>query len=227
MNVAKMKKAGTTFEVVIDPDLAVAFREGKVSDVREALKAERIFLDPRKGIAAGETQLQQAFDTTDELQIAATIIKEGFIQYTEEHRKQLKEQKLNKIIAIIHRNAIDPGTKLPHPMNRIAAAIEQGNVRIDDNKPAEEQVQEVLKQLRPIIPISFATTEMQLHVPAAHAPKLYASVKSQSKILREEWMSDGSWMVTVEIPAGIKVDFLEDLNGKTHGGITAKIIREK
>jgi len=44
-------------------------------------------------------------------------------------------------------------------------------------------------------------------------------IKNNSKLLKEEWFSDGSWKIKMEIPAGFYLEFIEKINSMTHGEI--------
>lgn len=219
LNLARFKKAAQAFEINIDPDLAVRFKKGEPLDIREVLKAEQIFSDAKKGEVASEAKLREAFQTTDPLKIAEIIIKKGEIQLTADHRAQQREQKKRRLIELIHRNAIDPATRLPHPPQRIELAFEEAKLHIDENKPAEEQLDSIIAQLRPILPLKFEQSKLTLQIPPAYAPKAYSLVQRYSKILRETWNSDGSWTAVVEIPGGLKAEFIDKLSSFTHGEV--------
>ncbi|MBW2970920.1 ribosome assembly factor SBDS, partial [Candidatus Woesearchaeota archaeon] len=200
-NLAKFKKAGKEFEVVIDADKAVEFKEGKPVDIKDILQSENIYSDAKKGMLASETQLKQIFETENSLQIAEQIITEGEIQLTAEYRKKLREQKLNRIVELIRQRGIDPRTNLPHPAARIESAIKEAKVKIDELKTAEEQVQPVVAALRPVLPIRIELQEIALKISAENAVKSYSAVKRHATILKEEWLKDGSWVCVVEVPA--------------------------
>jgi len=230
LHLVKLKSHGLMFEMVVDPDAALAYKAGKKNDpaeLRGVLKSDNVFLDPFKGEKASETQLKQAFGTTDTLVIAQKIIDEGEIQLTADYREKLKQEKTARILAIIHRNAVDPKTNAPHPITRLENALVEAKVRISDKESAEDQVQAIVKALQPILPMKFAVAELQLHVPAAVAPKLYGAIKSMATITKEEWLDDGAWMGTVEIPGGLRLEFTDMLESKTHGGVIVKLLREK
>ncbi len=224
INKAVLKKGGETFEVDVDPDLALDVRAGKEVDMREVLKAEKIFSDAKKGLLAPEGKMTELFGTADALDVAKIIIKEGEIQLTSEYRKKKQEEKRSKIINSIARNAIDPKTKLPHPPNRIEAAMKEAKVTIDDYKSAEEQIEGIVKKLQPIIPIKFEVKKIEIGIPATYASKTYAIVKSYSKIVSEGWQNDGSWQGTVELPGGLIEEFFDKLNSLTKGDVQTKII---
>jgi ribosome maturation protein SDO1 len=90
------------------------------------------------------------------------------------------------VIAIIARNAINPQTKLPHPPARIELAMEEARVKIDLFKPAEEQVPDVLKVLRPLIPIKFEKKEVAVKVPPQYAGRAAGEVKHYGEVKRQE-----------------------------------------
>ncbi len=226
-NLAKLRKGGQVFELTIDPDQAIAFKEGKTSDVKSVLKAEHIYMDVKKGELASEHILKNIFQTEDVLVIAEKILKEGEIQLTAEYREKLREEKKRKIINLIHRNGVDPRTHLPHPETRIEAALEEAKVKIDDFKKAEDQLQDVIKQIRPVLPISFEIKEIAVKISPDFAAKSYSTITQFGKILRDDWQTDGSWVVVVEIPAGLQNDFFDKLNDLTHGEIETKILKVK
>ena len=227
VNLARLKKGGETFEVDVDPDMALKFRKGDPTvTIRDVLKAGRVFKDAQKGLAASETLLKDLFKTDDMFEIGARIVREGEIQLTGEYRAQLREAKRRRILDIVHRNGIDPGTKLPHPLVRIEAALVEAKVRIDEFKSPEEQINDVLAGIRKVLPIAFAQKQIWIHVPAVYAPKAQGLIRAFSKLLKEEWKSDGSWEITVEIPGGLQEDFFDKLNHLTKGNIQSKILKE-
>ncbi|MFH1400491.1 MAG: ribosome assembly factor SBDS [Nanoarchaeota archaeon] len=226
-NVARIKKSGETFEVVVDPDAAVKFRETKQLEVREVLKSEHIFVNASKGEMPSADELQKAFHTADELKVAEIIIREGEIQLTAEHRQKVREEKMKKIIQLIHINAIDPKTNTPHPETRIRNAFAEAKIHIDEFRRAEDQISDIIKKLQPIIPIRFETKTIDIQIPANYAAKMYQTVTSYGKIKDEQWLNDGSWHVIVTIPAGLQNEFFDELNGKTHGSVQINLEAKK
>jgi len=145
-NLATLKKYGHQFQIVIDADKAVEYKQG-TADIREVLKSEHIYSDAEKGMLASENAIKEIFGTNDAIKVAETILNEGEIQFTAEYRKKLLEQKTNRIVDLISRNAINPQTKLPHPPDRIRSAIEEAKVKIDMFKKPEDQVKDIVKKI--------------------------------------------------------------------------------
>jgi len=153
--IARLKKGGENFEVLVDPYLARDLKEGKDVDFEELVAAEEIFHDAKKGDRVSVEDLEKIFQTKDVREIIKRIILEGDVQITAEQRKEMLEQKRKQIIEYIRRNAIDPRTNAPHTYARIEAALEQARINIDIFKPVEAQAREIVKAIKPILPLKF------------------------------------------------------------------------
>jgi ribosome maturation protein SDO1 len=222
IHLARFKKAGVNFEIIIVPDRAVDFKEGRLSDVSSALDNDEIFFDAKKGKVASSSELEKAFSTSDKEEVAKIIISKGELQLTSEHRNAAREQKKKLLVNMIHVNVVDPRTKLPHPVTRIEAALEQGKISIDYNKGVEEQFDAIISKLRPIIPISIEKKVVVVKIPSLYAGKSFSFVKSNSKVLGDEWAADGCYIAKVEMPAGFYPTFLDKVNAMTHGEVEVK-----
>lgn len=227
LNVARLKKQGHIFEIVIDPDKAVEFKEGKKVTLPEVLKAEKVYADARKGLLASEHLMQEFFESTDPMVVAQKVLAEGEIQFTVEHRAKVREEKLKRIIALISRNGVDPKTHLPHPPQRIANALEEAKVHVQEFKSVEEQIPDIVKKIRVVLPIRFEIKELALKIPPEYAPKAYGPIKQFGTLLKEEWESDGSFVCTVEIPGGMESEFFDKLNSITHGTVESKLLQTR
>ncbi|MEM3127037.1 MAG: ribosome assembly factor SBDS, partial [Candidatus Woesearchaeota archaeon] len=147
--VARLKSHGLNFEILVDCENAIKIKYGQALEWRDVLAVEKIFSDASKGIIVPEVQLRQVFNTLDPKEVALQIIKKGEIQLTAEYRERFREEKRRRIINEIHRNAVDPKTGIPHPLSRIEDAIREAKVKIDEFKPVETQIEEIIKKLRP------------------------------------------------------------------------------
>lgn len=225
-NLARMKKAGQNFEIAVDADLALDFRSGKSVDIMSIIKSEKIFSDVKKGTLASEHLMNAAFGTSDPLEVSKILIKEGEIQLTEEHRKKMREAKKRRIVEIIRRNGVDPKTRLPHPALRIENAMEEAKITINEFKSAEDQIDDIVKKLRVIIPLSMETRRIMVKIPSEFAGKAYSTISQFAKPQKEEWMNDGSYKCDVEIAAGMEADLYEKINALTHGTAQTKVLEK-
>jgi ribosome maturation protein SDO1 len=223
--IARITHDGEHFEILTKPEPALSYKLGKTIPVSQILATETIFTDAGKGSKASEEKLQEVFGTTDSLKIAEVILKKGTLQLTTDQRKQLVEDKRRQIISFISRECIDPKTNLPHPPLRIEQAMKQIHFSIDPSKGVEEQAKDIIKLLRPIIPLKMEKITVEIHVPPEHASKVYGTVKGFGTIKRDQWRADGSWSATVEMSAGSYGPFLDKLGKMTRGNIEAKLVK--
>ncbi|MDD9953150.1 MAG: ribosome assembly factor SBDS [Candidatus Woesearchaeota archaeon] len=224
-NLAKLKKGGELFEVVVDPDAAVAFKRG-TGDIQDCLKAEKIFFDAQRGLHAGEEHMQTVFGTTNVQEIATKIIKEGELQLSAEHRARMRDAKYKQIVSKIQAYAVDPKTGIPHPATRIELAMQEAKIRVDEKQDVESQITTIVKQLQPIIPIKLETVTLQVHLPQQYGQKLFGSLERHGTVKKTEWLEDGGLLAWVELPAGLQAEMAEDLGKKTHGAAEIQKVDE-
>ena len=223
--IARLTKDNEHFEVLVKPQKALDYRNGKISSITEVLAAETIFSDANKGTRVAEEPLKKAFGTIDTLKIADVILKKGTLQLTTEQRRKMVEDKRKQVVDFISREAVDPKTNLPHPPMRIENAMEQIRYPIDPYKPVEEQARDIVKLLRPILPLKIEQVSVQVRIPAEYAARAYGAMKASGSIRHEEWRSDGSWQGTIEMPAGSYASFLNKLGDVTKGNGEASLVK--
>ncbi len=220
--VARITRDSEHFEILVKPRSALNYTMGNPTPVSEILVTDTIFTDANKGTKAGEDKLKTAFKTTDARTIAEIILRKGTLQLTTDQRRQLTAEKRKQIIAFIARQAVDPRTNLPHPPLRIEQAMEQIHYPIEPFKDAEEQAKDIIRLLRPILPLKIEQIQVQVRIPSEHAGKAYGTIKGYGTIKREEWRADGSLFSIIEMPAGLYGPFLDKLGELTKGNAEAK-----
>jgi ribosome maturation protein SDO1 len=225
--IARLKTNSQNFEILVDCNNAIALKEGKDIDIKDVLAANKVFADAKKGLKASETAMMQIFQTSDAEEVAKNIIKKGEIQLTLDYRNKLRESKRKQIIALIHKNGVDPKTHGVHPVNRIENAFEEAKIHVDEFTPVQQQLQDILKRLRPILPIRFEVKEMSVKISPQYAGKAYSTVRNFGTILREEWQNSGYWLGVVEMPGGMEAEFYEKINNICHGDVEIKVLKTK
>ena len=218
-NLARLKRNGENFEIVINPDEAIAYKEGKDIPIKEIVRSEHIFTHAQRGDLVPENHMASVFETSDTLKIAKFILDHGEIQLTENIRKKYIEQKYNKIIATISREAYDPKTGFPHPPERIKLAMEEAKVKVNHMKSAESQIDEIISKLKPIIPISVEKKMLLIIIPTEYAPKCQHFIRTNTIIKNENYGNDGSWEIEVQISGGMSTQIKEELNALTKGRV--------
>jgi len=222
--VARFSSQGMDFEVLVDPELAMAFREGKKVEIRNLLAVERVFKDARKGEVASRDSLLKVFGTEEVEKVVEQILLKGKIQLTTEQRRKMREEKLKQIVSLIARRAINPQTGLPHPPSRVEEAVRKAKVGVDEFKTAEEQLPAVLKAIQSILPLKLEMRKIALKIPPSYAGKTLHAIKGMAEVKKEEWLSDGSLLLLVELPAGLQPEFFDKVNDLTKGEAQIKVV---
>jgi len=223
--VVSLKKGPNRFEMFVDPDLAFKYRRGEEIPIEDILKSYIVFEDARRGDHASENLFEDAFGTSEIFEIAPQIIKQGEFKLTHEQRVQLVHEKTETIIDHIAKRAMNPQTGHPHPPDRIRQALEEAKVQVDPFISVDEQIPNVVKALRVIIPVSFESVKLQITIPAAYSGKGYNLVSNAGVIKSESWNLDGSWTGMVELPAQKRQELYDELNRLTKGQIRIEVVR--
>ncbi|MCX6803304.1 MAG: ribosome assembly factor SBDS [Candidatus Diapherotrites archaeon] len=221
--VARLERFGHKFEILVEPNLALEVKHGKDAPLDSLLAIERVFKDSKIGDEQSPDTIKKSFGTNDLTVVVKKIICDGDVQLTTEQRRHMLEKRRLEVINFISRNTINPQTKLPHPPQRIENAMEQEKIHVDAFKSVDEQVGDIVKAIRRLIPISMEKVDFAVKVPAQYAGRA-STIIHKYEIKKEEWLNDGSLAAEFVLPAGAKGDLLNELNSATHGEIIVRII---
>jgi len=221
---ARLRVGKLDFETMVDLDAAIKLKKGEEIGLNEVIRDTKIYTDLKKGMAAGNDDLDNAFGTTDFNTIVERIVKKGQIEVTQEFRSEALEGKRKQVIDFLVRNAVDVRTGRPFTPEMIESALKQSGAKID-NQPIEKQMGSITETLKKAIPIKIETKKIKIKIPAEHTGKSYGLLQEYKE--KEEWISDGSLEVIVNLPVGIQMDFYDKLNGITHGSAITSEIKEE
>ncbi len=226
---ARLESHGARFEVLVDPEAALALKRGEFDgDIEDIIAAEDVFENASRGDRPAEEDLEKVFETTDPLEIIPEVIERGEIQITAEQRKEMQDQKYKQLVNRITRNAVNPQMdNAPHPPDRIESALEQAGFSVDPMEPVDQQVDDALDALRPVIPIRFDEVTIAVQVPANFAGSAQARIRQFGDLEREEWQNDGSWVGVMTFPAGMQNEFYDLVNENTSGEAETRIIKDE
>jgi len=205
--VARLEKGGKRYEILVDPELVDQFKSDPSSvSLDDLLATDEVWHDAKGGERPTEEKIQSTFGTTELLDCVTNILSNGSIQLTTLQRRQMIADKRQQIITEISRTAIDPRSKAPHPATRIELALDELRWNPDPFLSVERQIKDAITVLRPVIPLSFETIKLAFRVSGS----AYGSVQREvrSDVIKEEWLSNGDWAFVVEIPAGMKGEYL-------------------
>ena len=205
--VARLEKGGKRYEILVDPELVDLFKTDPSSvSLDDLLATDEIWHDARAGERPTEEKIESTFGTTELLDCVINILHNGSIQLTTVQRRQMIANKRQQSITEISRTAIDPRSKAPHPATRIELALDELRWNPDPFLSVERQIKDAITVLRPVIPLSFETIKLAFRVSGS----AYGSVQREvrSDVIKEQWLENGDWAFVVEIPAGMKGEYL-------------------
>ena len=213
------------FEVLVKPDPALDYKLGKIKDINQILVSDEIYSDAGKGTRASSDKLLKAFKTEDVLSIAEKILQKGVLNLTTDQRRKMIAEKRKQIITFISKTFVDPHSHLPHPPLRVEQAMNDARVSIDPFKNSEEQIKDIVENLRSIIPLKSENLLLEISVPAQYVAKSYSVLKSIGVLKKEDWQSNGSLKAILEIPAAARPNMIDRLGAVTKGTAFVEVLK--
>ena len=216
---------GEKFEILVKPDPALEYKLGKRKEISGVLVSDEVYSDSNKGTRASTEKLMKAFKTTDATAIASIILQKGDLNLTTDQRRKMIAEKRKQIVDFIAKSYVDPRSHLPHPPLRIEQAMDDARVSVDPFRNIDEQIKEIIEQLRPIIPLKSENMLLDISVPAQYAAQSYSVLKSFGTLKKEEWQANGSIKVILDIPAAARANVIDRLGSVTKGTATVEVAK--
>ncbi len=218
---ARLRVGKLDFETMVDLDSAMKLRKGLPVSINDVIKDVAVYTDQKKGMRAGKDELMLAFNTTDISKVVERIVKKGEIEVTKEFRDEALENRRKQVIEFLAKNGVNAQTNRPFTPDMIENALSQSGVKIE-NQPVDRQIKNVIESLKKVIPIKLETKKIKIKIPPEHTGKVYGILQEYKE--KEEWLTNGSLEVVLNIPQGILMDFYDKLNSITHGSaITSEV----
>lgn len=215
--IVRLSAGNEKFEILVKPDPALEYKLGKKIDISNIMISDEIYSDANKGTRISTEKLIKHFKTTDQLEIAKQIMAKGDLNLNTDQRRKMIEEKKKQIVQYINKNFVDPKTHMPHPISRINAVLDEARVAIDPFKRLEDQIKNIIDPLRKILPLKSEILELTVTVPAQFSGQSFGVFKSIGEIKSEQWLSNGSLQVVLNINAGTKGSFLDRIGSATKG----------
>ena len=167
--VVRCNKAGKRFEIACYRNKVMDYRSGLEKDLSEVLQSERIFTNVSKGQFAKSADLKKAFGTTNEEEIAKTILEEGkSVQVSDLERNQQIQSTISQIASWVASNCVHPDNGRPYTVSQIKHALGK-NFTVQTHKPLKKQCLDAVKFLKNEIPIERARMELVIRYSNAAA----------------------------------------------------------
>lgn len=217
---ARIKRGKNNFEILVDLDEALKVRKG-TGNISAAVLTDSVFYNLKSGEHASKDILEIEFQTGDFYEICKKIIISGEIELPTEYVNAQVEQRYKQVVDFLAKNAVSPEGR-PYTADRMMTALKEAKINVK-NKPIESQIKEIVEHLQKVLPLKIDTKKIQITIPAQHTGKAYGVVSEFKE--REEWLSNGDLVITINIPAGIVMDFYDKLNKITHGSSLAEELK--
>ena len=225
VTVARYSYEGEKFEILVKPDPALDYKLGKKKDISAVLVSEDIYTDSKKGTKPTNEKLLKAFKTEDLTEIAQIILEKGDLNLTTDQRRKMIDEKRKRIVEYIAKTYVDPKSHLPHPPLRIEQAMKDARVSADPQKSVDEQVKDIVENLRSIIALKSENLQLEIIIPAQYASQSYSVLKSVGTLKNEEWQNNGSLKAILEIPAAARPNVIDRLGSITKGSATVEVMK--
>ncbi|MEO9308273.1 MAG: ribosome assembly factor SBDS [Nitrososphaera sp.] len=225
VTIVRFSVEGEKFEILVKPDPALEFKLGKRKDISGVLISDEIYSDSNKGTRASTEKLMKAFKTTDPIAVATMMLQKGDLNLTTDQRRKMVSEKRKQIVDFISKTYVDPRSHLPHPPLRIEQAMDDARVSVDPFRNTDEQIKEILEQLRSIIPLKSENMLLEILVPAQFAAQSYSVLKSFGTLKKEEWQSNGALKVILDIPAAARANVMDRLGSVTKGTASIEVAK--
>ncbi|MCG3222837.1 MAG: ribosome assembly factor SBDS, partial [Candidatus Heimdallarchaeota archaeon] len=200
-SIVRYEKHGRRYELLVNPEPAWLFIQGEEVEIDDVFEVYIVYENISRGVKATQDDLNVAFEGLTERETAIKILKEGKLQLTISQRNEIQKDKRIEIVNFIHIHCINPRENTPIPKDRIENAILDLGVNISYKDDVKSQALEVIDLLKPIMPIRLESVKLAVKIPPSYTGALYGFLISAGNLVQEEWLSDGSLAVVVNIPS--------------------------
>ena len=210
-------KGDKTFEILVEPEPAKEAKfEGKDHDILKLLFVQEVFTDANEGEKASPSELEEEFGTKQVIDAAEEVFEKGEMQLTTDQKAEMRKEKMQQIVSMIARRAQNPKTGNPHPPQRVENALEEAGFDADAMADVEEQFDEAIEAIRPIIPVSLDEKTVAIKIPSDSGGKAYNMIQKKADVIEEQWGNE-YFYAKIRVPAGILTELMEEIQALTSG----------
>lgn len=212
------------FEILVDPELAKeAKMEGVDHDIQRLMFVQEVFVDAGEGERASADELEDEFGTRQVMEAAEEIFEKGEMQLTTDQKAEIREDKWKQLVDMIARRAQDPKTGNPHPPQRVENALDEAGFHVNWDSSIEEEFEDAIDEIRPIIPISLDEKTVAIRIPNDKAGKAYDKIQQVAEVEEEQWGNE-YFTARLTLPAGVLSELMDELQDMTSGQTEMKEI---
>ena len=212
-------KGDKTFEILVEPEPAKAAKfNDEDFDMPRLMFVQEVFTDADKGERASPDQLEAEFGTRQVMEAAQEVFEKGDMQLTTDQKDKMREDKRKQVVNMIARRVMNPKTGNPHPPQRVENALEEAGFNADAMQDVEEQFQEAIESIRPIIPVSLDKKTVAIKIPNDVAGKAYDVLNRKAEMKEEQWGNE-YFFTKITLPAGVLTELMEELQEMASGEV--------
>ncbi len=225
---ARLESHGQRFEVLVDPDAALAIkRDDFDDDLEDVIAAEDVFEDASRGDRPPENMLEEVFDTTEPMAIIPKSSSGGRFRSRPTSAARCRNKSTN---------SSSSGLRATRSIRRW---MTRHTRRSALSPPSKKRISELTRWSQ-----SRRRSTMPRCAPAGHPHPVRRGHRRRAsprglrrerpgpdpavrRLEREEWQSDGSWVGVMTFPAGLQNDFYDVVNEHTSGEAETQIIKDE
>lgn len=219
--IVKYKSGKNAFEVLCVPGTVLKYRDGQLG-LDKTLFAENVYKNFSTGDRAKESELQEAFGTTNEMECIKKIMDEGEYSLSTKERQELVEKKKKEMITYVHKQYIDPRTKVPHPISRIEGVFKDMKLMVDPFKSAEKQVEAIFSKLVEKMPLKKTLVYATLKLKHQYLGKVMPVAHKWAKVSGEQYNHEGVAMDLSIVPGDYE-SLVNELHNLTKGDYSLEL----
>ncbi|CAG5113351.1 Oidioi.mRNA.OKI2018_I69.chr2.g7462.t1.cds [Oikopleura dioica] len=223
--VVRLKTHGKRFELACYKNKVQSWRDGTEKDLGEVLQSDRIFTNVGKGEFANSKDLDKAFGTKNEKDIAIKILAKGDLQVSDKEREVANESLFSEIAEKVSEMSINPQTERKYPPTIIQKAMKETiHYSLQTKKNAKVQAIDVIKQLKAKdFPIDRCKSQVKATIPTEFSDVADKIRKLASKILDEKEADDQILLNIMIMPHQLK-EIQQIFTKETSGKASVELI---
>jgi rRNA metabolism SBDS family protein len=194
------KKDNQIFQVLVDYNKLLDFREKKEINIFDVLADTDIYIDTKKGLRQSEKLIKNIFKEKTEEEVLTEILEKGDCQVPTKYLNQQREKIKEKIVQYIIDNCINPQTNGKFTSSMIKTEIDKISFSFNPDMDFINQAEKIIKKLQLKFPIKIDLKSLLITIPAKYTNKFYnKNFRGLGKITKEFYDNYGSLKLHMDV----------------------------
>ncbi len=127
---------------------------------------------------------------------ASQILAKGELQVSDKERQSQLGSTFRDVATIVTDMCVNPDTKRPYTVGVVERAIKDIHYSVKPHKSTKQQALEVIRLLKPTMPIERAKMRLKVTLPSREARKVREKIGPMMTTEQEEWEGGGLEIVS-------------------------------